>query len=93
LGLFAIRDPKVHSQQRKLFSRPFSKTELRRYWEGVVRDKIRMAVGRIRDEAMASEGRIANVYKWWTFLASDVFAHVVFGESFHMLELGEVSPS
>lgn len=83
----------MHSQRKKLFSRPFSKTELRSNWEEIVRDKVRMAVRRTRDEAMASEGRIADVYIWWTFLASDVLAHVVFGESFYMLESGEVSPS
>jgi cytochrome P450 len=54
--LFAIRDPKVHTQRRKIFARPFSKTELRRSWEGVVRGKVRLAVERIRAEAAKKTG-------------------------------------
>jgi hypothetical protein len=59
LGMFAIRDSKVHGQRRKMFARPFSKTELRRNWENSVRDKVRLAVSRIRDEAAASEKKTA----------------------------------
>jgi hypothetical protein len=30
------------------------------------------------------------VYNWWMLLASDVSAHLAFGESFRMLETGHV---
>jgi hypothetical protein len=32
----------------------------------------------------------ADVYNWWMLLASDISAHLAFGESFRMLETGHV---
>jgi cytochrome P450 len=90
LTMFAMRDPKVHAQRRKVFARPFSKSEMRRNWEKGIAGMARLAVRRIKGECEGEKGR-ADVYKWWTFLATDVSAHVNFGESFHMLELGKVS--
>jgi ABC-type Co2+ transport system permease subunit len=75
-----------------MFAPPFSKTELWRNWEAVVGDKVRLAVKRIKGEAGRTEKGLVDVYKWWIFLASDVVAHVVFGESFHMLESGKANP-
>lgn len=76
-----------------MFARPFSKTELTRNCEEVVRGKVRLAVERIRSEANADGKRVVDGFKWWTFLASDVAAHVVCSESFRMLESGKVNPS
>jgi hypothetical protein len=39
-----------------MFARLFSKTELRRSWEGVVRGKVRLAVERIRAETAEKRG-------------------------------------
>ncbi|RHZ67969.1 cytochrome P450 [Aspergillus thermomutatus] len=86
-GVFNMRDPRQHGQRRKLFARPFSKSELRRTWEPVVKEKVQLAVSRIRGE-LAAEGR-ADILKWWTFLATDVSGHLMFGESFDMLTLGK----
>ncbi|KAH6991261.1 cytochrome P450 [Ilyonectria sp. MPI-CAGE-AT-0026] len=85
-GIFAMRDPKVHSQRRKLFARAFSATELRANWEGVVRQKVELAVQKIQREA-ADHGEV-DVMKWWTLMATDVIGHLSFGESFEMLEVG-----
>jgi hypothetical protein len=51
-----------------------------------------LAVERIREEAGWIERGVVDVFKW-TFLTSDVVAHVVFGDSFHMLESERVSLS
>jgi hypothetical protein len=67
-------EPRLHALRRKLFARPFSKAEMRRTWETVVKEKTQLAVSRIRGE-------------WWTFLATDVGGHK-FGEPFDMLPLG-----
>ncbi|KAJ5382079.1 uncharacterized protein N7496_004507 [Penicillium cataractarum] len=91
-GVFDMRDPKVHAARRKLFARAFSKSELRREWEGVVREKVKLAVTKIKDETWGSgvndgKGK-CDVLKWWTFLATDVSGHLMFGESFDMLSVG-----
>ncbi|PWY77260.1 sterigmatocystin biosynthesis P450 monooxygenase [Aspergillus sclerotioniger CBS 115572] len=85
-GIFAMRDPKEHSARRKLLARPFAKSELRRTWEPVVKEKVHLAVSQIRRELL-STGR-SDVLKWWTFFATDVSGHLMFGESFGMLQLG-----
>jgi len=56
-------------------------------WEPVVRQKALLAVQKIKD---AAEKDTADVYNWWMLLASDVSAHLAFGESFKMLESGHV---
>ena len=81
-------DPREHGPRRKLLSRSFSRTYLVEHWESVVRDKALMAVTKIKADAMQST---ADVYNWWMLLASDVSAHLAFGDSFGMLESGHVS--
>lgn len=94
--MFDMPGGREHADRRKLFARAFSKSELRRVWEGVVRQKVRMAVGQIKNELDAGGGVSANgerrcdVLKWWTFLATDVAGHLMFGEDFGMLQLGVV---
>ncbi|KAK1640660.1 cytochrome P450 [Colletotrichum phormii] len=86
-SIFAMRDPRKHVIRRKLLGRVFTKTSLRKEWEGVVREKVEMVVGKIRGEAEG--GGCSDVLKWFTMMATDVVAHLCFGESFNMLELGE----
>ena len=87
-GVFTMLDPREHGPRRKLLSRSFSRTYLVEHWESVVRDKALMAVTKIKADAMQST---ADVYNWWMLLASDVSAHLAFGDSFGMLESGHVS--
>ncbi|KAK7443103.1 TRI11 protein [Colletotrichum acutatum] len=87
-SLFAMRDPRKHAVRRRLLGRVFTKASLRKEWEGVVRDKVDMAVSKIRKEA--GGGGCSDVLKWFTMMATDVVAHLCFGESFNMLELGEM---
>lgn len=88
-GVFAMSDVKAHAARRKLFARPFSKTHLREHWEDAVRTKATLAVERMREQ-LWSTGR-TDVMKWWTFFASDVSSHLMFGSSFKTLERGEVN--
>lgn len=87
-GVFTMLDAREHSTRRKLLSRSFSRSYLVENWEPKVREKVVLAVKKIRADAM--EGT-ADVYNWWMLLASDVSAHLAFGESFGMLETGHVS--
>jgi cytochrome P450 len=88
-GLFTLRDVRAHAAQRRLFARPFSKTFLREHWEEAVREKISYAVTRMEDE-LERKGKV-DVMKWWILMASDVSSHLMFGDSFHTLERGEVN--
>ncbi|KAF9729565.1 hypothetical protein PMIN06_012637 [Paraphaeosphaeria minitans] len=105
-GIFAMQDPGQHAQRRRLFARAFSYTSISTHWEAVIRDKVSLAVQRIkesaieggRDQSLATNDTLsvepingADVLKWWTLMATDVIAHLSFGESFQMLELGQQS--
>lgn len=48
-----------------------------------------MTISRIAEE-MQSRG-VADVFKWWLFMVTDIIGELSFGESFRMLEAGEVS--
>ncbi|KAK2026302.1 cytochrome P450 [Colletotrichum zoysiae] len=85
-GIFAMIDPKKHAKRRKLFARAFTSASLRRNWDPVVRNKAERAVERIKANALNGT---ADLVKWWTLMTSDIIAHLSFGESFDMLELGE----
>ncbi|KAH7392725.1 cytochrome P450 3A17 [Pyrenochaeta sp. MPI-SDFR-AT-0127] len=90
-GIFAMRDPHDHAARRRLFARAFSNSSLRMNWEGDVRRKVELAVQRIKQDASETE-KGADVLKWWTLMATDVIAHLSFGESFNMVELGKQTP-
>ena len=53
-----------------------------------MRLKVQMVAAKIKSDAMSGT---ADILKWWTFMATDVSAHLMFGESFNMIERGEVS--
>ncbi|OJZ80685.1 hypothetical protein ASPFODRAFT_147321 [Aspergillus luchuensis CBS 106.47] len=52
-----------------------------------LREKVQLAVSRIRGELLRDG--TSDVLKWWTFLATDVSGHLMFGESFEMLQYGK----
>jgi cytochrome P450 len=86
-GVFTMLDPREHGARRKLLSRPFSRSYLVENWEATVREKALLAVTKIKQDAQKGT---ADVYNWWMLLASDISAHLAFGESFNMLETGHV---
>jgi hypothetical protein len=87
LSVFTMRNPREHGQRRKLFARGFSKSYLREHWEPTVREKTLLAIEKIKVDAQTG---VADVLKWWTFMATDIVGILGFGESFGMLELGKV---
>jgi hypothetical protein len=82
-----MRDPHQHAARRRLFARAFSVSSLLANWEPVIRGKTELVVRKIKEDA---KGTGADVFKWWTLMATDVIAELSFGESFRMLELGKV---
>lgn len=92
-GMFDMPGGREHAGRRRLFARAFSKSELRRAWEGVVREKVGMAISQMKSDLDAAGGNgRCDVLKWWTFLATDVAGHLMFGEDFGMLNLAVVCP-
>ncbi len=86
--LFAMVDSKGHGVRRKLLARAFSKSYLRQHWEAVVSAKVQSAVSSMKVES-EMEGS-TDMLKWWTLMATDVATHLMFGDSFHMIEEGKV---
>jgi hypothetical protein len=54
-----------------------------------VRKKVDMAIQKIRRDALQGE---ADVFKWFTYMATDVMGHLSFGEGFDTLETEKVRP-
>lgn len=86
-SVFTMQTKETHAARRKLFARGFSKTYLREHYEVVVAEKAKLAVQGIKTRALKGN---ADLMQWWTFLATDTVGQLGFGESFGMLEKGEV---
>ena len=89
-GVFTVRDPHRHSARRRLFAQPFSNSALQKNWAVEIRSRVEIAVDKIRGDALRGE---ADVFRWWTLMATDLVTHLCFGESFGMLEQGKVRNS
>jgi cytochrome P450 len=55
--------------------------------EPLVRSRIDLAIEKIRTEASSPRG-VADIYKWFFFMATDIIGELSFGDSFRMLEIG-----
>lgn len=73
-----------------MLARGFSKSYLRSTWEEVVRGTVELTVGKMKSEGKTGP---VDILKWWTLMATDVSCHLMFGDSFHTVEKGEVSRS
>lgn len=90
-GLFSMSNRKDHAERRRMFARAFSKSQLRSQWEEVIKGITTKAVDKIAQD-LHQNGK-ADVFKWWTFMTSDVSGELLFGESWDMLGVGQVSDS
>ncbi|KAF2165317.1 hypothetical protein M409DRAFT_67187 [Zasmidium cellare ATCC 36951] len=88
--LFTMQERRSHAARRKLFARGFSRSNLKTNWEGVIKEKVELVVRKVQEEAGRQGGKV-DLLKWFTLMASDVSSHLMFGESFHTLEQGEVN--
>jgi cytochrome P450 len=86
--LFAMIGSREHGERRKVFARAFSKTEIRSIWEPMVKETIQLALDKIDSDLKSGK---ADLLKWLLFMATDISAHLMFGDSFRTLENGEVS--
>ena len=87
-GLFASTDIKAHAERRRLLAQPLSTSSLKKV-EGAIYKKAQLAVNKIKEEIHLKS--TADIFKWWTFFATDMIGELSFGDSFRMLEQGKVS--
>ncbi|PYH72874.1 cytochrome P450 [Aspergillus vadensis CBS 113365] len=85
-SIFTTLDPKFHSKHRRLLSSPFADANLHSL-EPLIEGRIRLTMKRMREE-MTIRG-VADVQKWFFFMASDIIGELSFGDSFRMLEQGK----
>ncbi|KAI0595750.1 cytochrome P450 [Biscogniauxia sp. FL1348] len=85
-----LTDVDAHRRLRRLLSAPLSETGLKTFMPQIDA-KVRLAIQRMGEEAKASPTHAVDVYKWFIFMATDVIGELSFGESFRMLEHGEIN--
>ncbi|KAL3445280.1 cytochrome P450 [Aspergillus insuetus] len=87
-GMFAMTIPEEHAARRRIFAQGFANTSILQY-EGIIRDKAELAVSKIQRDA---EAGFADIFKWFTFMATDIAGHLSFGSSFDMLLQEQKTP-
>jgi cytochrome P450 len=83
-----MRDREKHSQRRRLLAHPLSNSSLQDF-EPLIQAKIDLAVQKIADERHRLG--YADIYKWFSLMATDIIGDLTFGSSLRMLEQGQVS--
>ncbi|KAL2846419.1 cytochrome P450 [Aspergillus pseudoustus] len=86
-SMFSTTDPDYHRRHRRLLSSPLSDANLRTEMEPLVRARINLAIEKMKSEAASPRG-VADIYKWFFFMATDIIGELSFGDSFRMLEIG-----
>ena len=87
-GLFADTDIKRHAERRRLLAQPLSSSALKKM-ENPIRSKVQLAISKIKEDIHVKG--TADIFQWWTYLATDMIGELSFGDSFRMLEQGKVS--
>ncbi|CAN9175716.1 unnamed protein product [Alternaria alternata] len=84
-NLFTVTDPHIHANFRRLVAYNFSEKWIKNL-EPYIAKTVRLAIERIAGDI--KEHGHSDIYKWFTFMATDVVGQSSFGESFRMLETG-----
>ncbi|KAF7679745.1 hypothetical protein GT037_001396 [Alternaria burnsii] len=85
-GLLGMRDRGIHSRRRRLLAHSLSNSSLV-VCEILIRKKIDLAMASIGHEAKIKGA--ADIYKWFSLMATDIIGDLTFGSSFCMLETGK----
>lgn len=104
VNVFTTRNLDIHKRQRRLLSSEMAESGLQKHVP-VVESKIRLALNRMREEMERNDYTVStslilsrneltsfkkDVYHWFLSMATDIIGELSFGESFRMLETGEV---
>lgn len=86
-NIFSTSSPDLHRTARRALAAPMADAAVHALAPRVA-GHVDFAVQRMKAE---SETRQAvDIWKWWLFMTTDIIVELTFGESFHMLERGEV---
>lgn len=86
-NVFSTAEIEVHRRHRKLLEPSLSESAVVHMYPSV-NSRIELAIRRMEEESR-QEGA-SDVYKWWTLAMADIFGELTLGESFGVLEKGEV---
>lgn len=89
-SVFSTADVELHRRHRRLLAPGLSETSVSQMCPSV-HSKVALTVQRMKEEM--EERGAADVYKWWTFMTSEITGELTFGQSFKILEEGKVSHS
>ncbi|KAJ3578632.1 hypothetical protein NPX13_g1939 [Xylaria arbuscula] len=78
----------VHRRHRKLLTQPMSEGSLKAM-EPQVEEKVRLTIQKMGEEMKTRSA--VDIFKWWMFMTADVIGQLTFGETFYMLENGQVN--
>lgn len=88
-NIFNTTDPEFHRRHRRLLSAPLSESQLQTIFLPRIEAHFDLAISKMRAD-MDKQG-YTDIAKWFLFLTTDVIGELSFGDSFHMLESGEVN--
>lgn len=86
-GVFGVVNHKKAAQRRRLYQQVATRSTVKQ-WEPLFVDIIDAAISKMKQD-MKQNGT-ADVYKWWSYMTTDVLGEVAFGEPFHMVRDGKV---
>lgn len=86
-SIFSTADVGYHRKLRRLMSAHLSESSLKSLLPAIT-SRVELAIQRMKED-MQTRGFV-DVFKWCLFMTTDVIGELAFGESFQMLEKGEV---
>ncbi|KAJ0119841.1 cytochrome P450 [Diaporthe amygdali] len=85
-SIFSTADVELHRRHRRLLAPGLSETSVTQMCPSV-HSKVALTIQRMREETEARGA--ADIYKWWTFMTSEITGELTFGQSFRILEEGK----
>lgn len=86
-NVFSTPKVDLHRRFRRLLSSPISESGLKPMYPQIA-SKVHLAI-QLMGQEMETRG-CTDISKWWLFMATDIIGELTFGESFRMLEIGQV---
>ena len=80
-NIFSLSDPKVHRTRQRFYTQAFSQETIQSSTEPAVRKLCEMAAVGIKRDAMETENRTADMFKWCMLFGYDVAFQVVYGHT------------
>ncbi len=86
-NIFSTNDVNFHRKSRRLLAAPMADSAIHELAPRIG-GHVDFAIQQMKAESETRQ--VVDVWKWWLFMATDIIVEFTFGESFHMLERGEV---